>query len=380
MHVPFFLFSRWICLRLLLAMFIIIVFLPGALEVRDTHADQGNAYFDISPSFFPSFYNRIPRAHFTYDSRPDVIIQDSLHVKNTGTVRGTVNIYPADAVTSDKSGEAFPTNSDLRREVGGWIKMSNQHVTLNPGQSQDISFSLRIPAHVRPGDHAGGIIADEPDRQISSSQGTLHASSMKVHTREIIGVRIYLPGPRVQKLNATDIVYSTEGGYQSVKIGLTNTGTQFLYPAGSLRVTDAAGQQLQNVPLKMGAFLAQTSIHYPVYIHHTALKPGTYTAILNLKYEGGNILHYVASFVVPMPQLPKSNPLFKAISDLVSPNTDFFSALTPMHYILGIGTLLFILSALFFWSQKIYQSSVKWKQKITSRKPKDGEKWDKTID
>jgi hypothetical protein len=368
-HVSYFLPPRQIFSHLLLGVLIITVLLLEALGAGSAHAADGRAHFDIAPSFFPSLKNRIPRANYVYDSYPGALIRDSIHVKNSGTARGTVNLYSVDAITSPESGEAFPFRTDPRRDVGAWMTLNSQQITLNPGQSQEVPFSLSIPGHVRPGQHVGGIVAEEPDQQQSSSQGSFQ-TLVQLHTREVIGVLINLPGTTVEELKATGITYDETSSYQRVLVGLANTGTQFLHPSGSFQVTNAAGQQLQNVPMILQAILPQTSIDYPVYMHHQALAPGTYTAILRLGYEDRHQLNYTTSFVVPRPQLQKNSSVPSVISDLVTPNADFFSALTPWHYVTAICVLFCVLSTLFFWSQRLYKSRVNWRQKFNSRKPK----------
>ena len=368
-NAPFIFFSsRWMFSRLLVGVLIIMVLSLEVVGVETVYAVGSRAHFDINPTFFPSYEN-MPRANFTYGSYSGALIQDSLHVTNDGTARGTVDIHPEDATTSQMSGETFSTSNGLQHDVGAWITLSRQKVTLNPGQSLDVPFTLSIPAHVRPGQHAGGIIAEEPAQQQSSSHGSVQAV-IQLHMREVIGVLINLPGKIVEKLDATGVTYDTASHYQRVLVGLKNTGTQFLHPSGSLQVTDAAGQQLQNVPMKLYAFLPQTSIDYPVYMHHDALNPGTYTAILSLKYEGSHRLKYTASFVVPRPQLQKNHAIPSIVANLVTPDADFFSALTPWHYVAAICLLFLVLSSLFFWSQRLSRSSTNWRQKFNRKKPK----------
>ncbi|GCF09525.1 WxL protein peptidoglycan domain-containing protein [Dictyobacter arantiisoli] len=354
--IPSFFASQWRFFHLLVGVLIITVLVLEALGAGVTHATDGKAHFDIEPIFVP-YRDMRPRANFMYASSSGAVIQDSIHVKNYGSAPGTIDIYPVDAITSQGSGEAFPRRTDPRRDVGAWITLSRQQVTLNPGQSQDIPFSLRIPDHARPGQHLGGLIAEAPVQQQSSSKGAIQAI-VQIHIRKAISVFINLPGTIVKKLNAAGVSYDEASSHQRVLIALANTGTQFLHPSGSLKITNAAGQQLQNVPLKLGALLPQTSIHYPVFMQHTALNPGTYTATLNLAYEGNHKLNYSTSFVVPLPQVPKISSLPPAISDLVTLNADFFSTLTPWHYAMGICLLFCMLSTLLFWIQKLYKLNI----------------------
>ncbi|HTK06614.1 MAG TPA: hypothetical protein VL485_05575 [Ktedonobacteraceae bacterium] len=336
--------------------------------VKSAHVVVRQAHFDIKPIFYP-YYEMTPRTTFLYTTRPGALIRDSLYVKNNGTARGTVTLYSADAFTGQSSGEAFFMRTDLQRNVGTWITLSKHRVTLNPGQSTTIPFTLRIPHHVRPGQHAGGLVAEEPIQKQSSTQG-LYRATVRLHTREVLGILINLPGKITEKLNATGIIYNKTSTYQSVLVGLSNTGTQLLRPSGRLRIMDQGGRLLQNVPMKLDTILPWTVIRYPVYMHRHALHPGTYYATLTLAYGHKHTMHYATSFDVPFPPLPINIPAAKVISDLVTPDTNFFALLTPWHYAVGITILFFLLSGLFLWSQKAYASTTSWRKKLGGKQAK----------
>jgi hypothetical protein len=350
---------RWMFSRLLMVMLIGTVLLSVGVGIGVVHGAQGEAHFSIAPTSFSSS-NASPRDYFIYNSTPTALIHDSIHVTNVGAVTGTVDLYPADATTGQTSGTTLLTSHDPRRDVGAWITLGRQQITLNPGQSQDIPFSLRIPSHVRPGQHGGGIVAEAVMPQTSSSTSGLMQVDVKILSRLGIGVLVNLPGTIVEKLNAMGVAYDNKSHYQRVLVGLENTGTQLLHPSGSLQVTDEHGRQIQSVLMKLNTILPLTSINYPVYIRHTELNPGTYTATLSLKYEHSHILKYVTSFMVPLPQV--QNPVLShVLSDLVTPHANFFSALAPWYYVVGISLLFVLLSGLFFWGQRLYKSSANWR-------------------
>lgn len=344
---------------------LIIIILQLLAGIHGAHATTGTAHFDIKPSFFPG-YEITPRSAFHYDSRPGAQIRDSIHVSNDGTARGTVTLYPVNAITAQVSGEGFPPHTGPRHDMGVWVTMSKQQVTLNPGQSQDISFTLRIPRHIRPGQHAGGLVAEEPVQLQSSLKGP-YRTLVRLHTREVIGILVNLPGKLVENLAATGITYSKTKTYQNVQVGLKNTGTQILYPSGSLQILNATGQPLQNIPMKLDAILPQDAINYSVYMHRHALVPGTYQAILTLQYGHHHTLKYKTSFAIPFPPLAKSVLVPKEISDLVTPDENVFQTLTPWHYVIGIAFLFLLVSALFFWGRSAYKAMGILKKRLADR-------------
>jgi hypothetical protein len=354
-------------LYILTGILIIPVLLLAVLTTRVTYAADGKAHFSIEPTFFPSS-EVSPRPYFIYTSHPTSLIEDSVHVTNFGSKSGMLNLYAVDALTSSISGVAFHPRNDPRTDVGSWIQLSSEQITLNAGQSRDVPFSVSIPDHVRPGQHVGGIVAQEAAQQVSfSKSGSIHAA-INIQTLEVLGMLINLPGTLVDKLSATGVTYDEGSTYQRLLIGLDNTGTQLLHPAGSLQVLDQNGHAIQTVPMKLDAILPQTSINYPVYIQNKTFNPGTYKAKLVLNYEQNNSLQYSTSFKVPFLQLQKDTTVSRAIANLLSPNADFLSTLTLERCAVGLCILFIILSALYFWSQKLQKAMMNAKYTFKYKK------------
>jgi hypothetical protein len=358
-HFPF----QWTCTRLLLCVSLLHIFLCIPLGIEIAHANAGKMVIDITPTFFPH-PNARPRAYFIYQSYPTALIQDSITVKNVGTARGTVSLFPVDAYTSPSSGATFTDPHSPQHDIGAWIKLSTQHIALNPGQSQDIPFHLNIPAHVRPGQHGGGILAEVPRHlQTQTANSNSRQATLQFQSENILGVLVNLPGATLEKLNATGISYDTASTYQKVLVTLKNAGTQLLHPYGNLQVLNTTGQIIRDEPLQLDTFLPQTAINYPVYIHHNALSPGTYTAKVHLNYEHNHTMNYVASFVIPMPPIQKNTRIPRVISDLVTLQPDLFHALTPGQYLVGIVILLAVLWSMFSGGRQLYLLLAKWKLK-----------------
>jgi hypothetical protein len=365
--------SQWIFSRLLMKGLVIIVLLAGVQGIGNVHAAGGGAHFSITPGSIPHA-NVVHRGYFTYTSKPDNLIQDSIHVTNIGTVRGSVDLYAVDATTSQTSGVAFVDPEAPRQDVGAWITLSSQKVTLNPGQSQDVPFSLRVPGKVRPGQHGGGIIArDATSQTVSSNSRSIH-TDVQVHMQEILGVLVNISGTTVEKLNITGITYDRKSTSQNLLVGLANTGTQMVHPSGILQISDKKGILLQNVPLKLAAILPQTAINYPVSLENTVLNSGTYTARISLSYEGGHNVNYKTNFVVSLAQtatnqiVPNSvtsqTPLH-AVSRTTASNANPFSfdRLTSWHYIPILLVIILLFVVLLPWRRKLYRPLAKLWQK-----------------
>ncbi|GCE15224.1 WxL protein peptidoglycan domain-containing protein [Tengunoibacter tsumagoiensis] len=327
--------------------------MPGGGLFVSAAAHEKGPHFSIEPTFdLP--YNLHPRSYFIYNTTPGAQIIDRLRVTNDGDVRGTVSFYAVDATTAQDSGTMFFHKEDAKHDVGAWISLSQQELTLNAGQSSEVAFTVTVPTNVRPGQHGGGIIAQDLTTHTQKSTTQLNSVEIGLQSLLALGVLINLPGPVVEDLQATGVSYDSGSNYQRVLVDLQNNGNQLLYPSGTLQILDEHKRTLQDLPLSLQTFLPQTSISYPVYMQKIALTAGKrYTAMVHLIYGHEHTLNYTTLFQVPFPD---RGPLNTVVQHLIPASTnsgDFFSQLTPWHYGIAIFLLFFLISACFFWGKKI---------------------------
>lgn len=283
------------------------VLLGGPLGLSSiAHADSGHAEFGLQPVLYdPS--NPLTKSYFIFDSKPGAVLKSQIRVTNSGTARGSAGLYPVDASTGQTSGAVYLNQSDPRKDVGAWITLGAQQVTLNPGESQIVPFQVTIPATLRPGQHLGGIVAEnlEPAGSTPTTSSNKNTGTIQINIKNltIVAVQVNLPGTPVEQMAASGVQAGGEGGYQRLLVGLSNSGTVMLKPYGTLQVTNTQGQNVGNFSLKLDTFLPQTSIDYPVAIKGPALGAGDYQATLNLTYGHGQALHYTTKFTISQQQV-----------------------------------------------------------------------------
>lgn len=342
------LLARWQCgvflLTLLLAQGPLLVHLGPPLA----YADGGQADFSLQPVHYdPS--EPLTMSYFIFDAQPAVVLNSAVRVTNTGTQTGTASLYPVDAATGQTSGAIYLNQSDPRRDVGAWITLGVQQLTLAPGQSRIVPFRLAIPAGMRPGQHLGGIVAEETAEVSARQTGGTNTSTFQVNVKNltIIAVQVNLPGRAVERLAATGIQSGGANGYQRLLVGLSNTGTVMLKPSGTLRITGQQGQIVKAIPLSLDTFIPQTSIDYPVPITGQALGAGDYTAVLTLAYGHGQVLHYTTTFTVTQQQLAQ---VFASGRTQAPPGLFGADAgLAPWVLAGGVLLLLLVIGGLLYW-------------------------------
>jgi len=143
---------------------------------------------------------------------------------------------------------------------------------------------------VRPGQHLGGIVAENTAVQGSTStqRPGSRRGGFRIRIRQltIVAVQVDLPGPQVAAIRIGGVTPGGSGGYQQLFLGLRNTGTVMTKPAGSLLVTDERKQRVARAALRLDTFLPRTRISYPVLVRRKVLPAGRYRAQLVLRYGG----------------------------------------------------------------------------------------------
>jgi Bacterial protein of unknown function (DUF916)/Protein of unknown function C-terminal (DUF3324) len=362
-------YCRLIIGTCLLTILILVGLLVPSLGFSIAHAASGQPNFALQPVLYdPS--NSLTKSYFILDSNPGIVVKSSVRVTNAGTATGSVALYPVDATTAQTSGAVYLDKKDPRRDVGAWITLGIQQLTLNPGQSQVVPFRIIIPGTVLPGQHLGGIVAENlaQEQNSTKTQNGKNTGTFQIIVKHltVIAVQVNLPGTPVEQLAAAGVQSGGENGYQSLQLGLSNTGNVMVKPYGSLQITDSQRQVVKDISLKLDTFLPQTSINYPVYIKGQALNVGDYQATLNLTYGPDNkVLHYTTKFSITQKQLTQT---FSSSQTQAPPglfNGDS-SGLSPWLIISGGLVLLLILGSLLYWFVLIPRAKAKAMRAVTS--------------
>jgi hypothetical protein len=278
--------------------------------------------------------------YFIFNGGPGATLTGEVRVSNTGRGAGQALLYPVDATTGQTSGAVYLGRDAARRGVGAWITLARPSVLLAPGRSARIAFRVRLPARVTPGDHLGGIVAEDATLRTGGSvrrgKGSFH---INVRDLTVIAVQVEVPGPRTAQVSVNRMSTTGASGYQSLLIGLGNGGNTMLKPQGRVIVTDAAGRRVVDTTFLMDTFLPQTAIDYPVAVHGRALPAGNYCAAVALHYAGRRTLREPC-FTISSRQ---AQQVFKAPGTLAPP-AGGSSSLSPA-VIAALGVLAGLLGA-----------------------------------
>jgi uncharacterized membrane protein len=243
---------------------------------------------------------------------------------------------------------------DPREVTGSWITLAASEVTLAAGESREVPFSVTIPADARPGQHLGGIVAEGVAlEEAANVNDDAEAASFQVivQSRNAMAVQVNLPGAAVEQIDVMGIAAGGQGGYQTLAIGMSNSGNMMLKPTGQLVVKNEAGIQVQNLQFSMDTFLPETAVDYPLFVENEALEAGEYLADLTLQY-GENQESTHQSFTITEAQVSQA---FEGREALEAPASATGNGMSMRDMALSSLLVLNIALVLFFIGFVLYR-------------------------
>ena len=211
------------------------------------HGAEATPTWAIAPAVTKSSPNA--RALFDVVVGAGQPLQDVVVLANLSDQPLTFDLYAADARSTSAGAFALLLRNQPRRDVGAWITLPTDAVTVPPHAAANIPFTMRVPLGTTPGDHAGGIVA------LSREGSPGQAGGVSVNLRRGSGVRMYVrvPGTVRNGLAVTDIRHRTSvgllgSGHSSISFDVRNTGNSRLDATASAKAVDLFGRTVKRFP------------------------------------------------------------------------------------------------------------------------------------
>ena len=220
-------------------------------------------------SVFPTtLHGQAPRAFVRPMLTPGKGYEDSVTVANYTSAPLTFNLYSADAINTRGGGLSLKRRTDLQTDIGKWIRLPYQRLTVPAHGASIVPFIVEAPINATPGDHVGGIVAED-------TQGTTTKSgSVPVTVIEAVGVRVYgrVVGPLHPELALSHVSLhvSESAGAQFggsvdtyVRFTLRNSGNTVLSPRTRVVLASPFGTAAQR-SLRIDELLPGSAVSYAV--------------------------------------------------------------------------------------------------------------------
>ena len=198
-------------------------------------------------SVFPTTHaGQAPRPFVEPKLIPGKVYADSVTVANYTSAPLDFHIYASDAVNTPGGGLSLRPRTAVQQDIGAWIHLPYSTLSVPPHGATEVPFTIDPPQQAAPGDHVGGIVAE-------NIQGTTSKSgSVPVTVIQAVGVRVYgrvvgpaHPGLTLSQLSlsvrqsaATELISSV--GIR-VAFRVHNSGNTVLSPIATVLLTTPVG-------------------------------------------------------------------------------------------------------------------------------------------
>jgi hypothetical protein len=253
---------------------------------------QERVSFKISPTLIEE--NAEPSKAFSY----------VLHLQNLGTDEMT--LYPIARNITGIGADQHPVYSmdkDANEyELASWVSYEESELTIKPGATRDLHFTVKFPENARPGSHMAGIfLVDKPSKEIKQGSAIGFEVGAILHFRMAGEV---IDDTRIREFFTSKIIYSTP--YVPFTIRLENIGNSLARPRGIIDITNMFGKKVASLPVN-----EETAAVFPKGMRefNTTWGPedvqiGRFEAIVALSVEGANgsqtISRVLQFWILPM--------------------------------------------------------------------------------
>ena len=194
------------------------------------------------------------RAFFAIETAAGQVIEDSVQITNVTKDPLTLQLFPADAFNSPGAGFALRPQGEPNDDVGSWITLSKNEVTIKPNKTKKVAFVMDVPPGATPGDHVGGIVSLNP---VATGEQTT-ADGAVIEVQQAVGVRMYVrvAGPLNPQLIVQSVTMDVEfGGIPGLAFPREATITYTVRNEGNVRIAPSTVQAtglLGRTPVRSG--------------------------------------------------------------------------------------------------------------------------------
>jgi len=143
---------------------------------------------------YPDPNNPRTESIFIHILEPGDVQKEGVLTVNNSAERKTMLVYAVDSTPSTGGAFACAQASVTAKDVGAWITLEKSEVTLEPGTSELVPFTITVPKNAGIGEHNGCIVMQEKKEKADGKSG------VSLSFRTGLRVAITIPGELERKL------------------------------------------------------------------------------------------------------------------------------------------------------------------------------------
>ena len=201
------------------------------------------------------------------------------NIKEPARIVASLNDW---TITKDGRVEYFRANS-RPDSASSWLIYSPGEASVMPGTIHQIRVTISVPADAAPGDHLTALVIEQRPDSLKQS-----ANLRQMIVRYRMASVFYIKVANLTKKGLVEDLYAeSRSEHIVVTPTLRNEGNSMVRPVASVKVMDAEGRVVAEVPdIEPLPILAGAALKQPVVIDKI-LAPGRYTVSYRIDFQDG---------------------------------------------------------------------------------------------
>src|SRR3989339_1394941 len=167
---------------------------------------------------YPREENSHTESIFIHTLEPGDIQEEGVLTVNNSAEAKTILVYGVDSTPSTGGAFACAQASEAKKDVGAWMNLLKTEVTLAPGTSEIVPFTINVPQNASVGEHNGCIVMQEKKEKAKAGSG----ASLSFRTG--LRVAITIPGTLVRKVEIVGFTVKPDKNGFLLRPFVKNTG------------------------------------------------------------------------------------------------------------------------------------------------------------
>ncbi len=238
-------------------------------------------------------------------ANPGEEIKGVITVTNVGESPQTYFLLVRDVEDVDRKGRpTFKEEDDTGATLRSWVALARTTLTLLPGESAQVPYTIAVPNDAPPGGHFGGIFLDRKADEVEGSGagvGFMVGTLMNIQVNGAI-----LEDVQIREFSGDRALYIAP----AVRFTTTvkNSGTVLARPRGAIVITDMLGNQVATLTVNnnAGGVLPKKERVFQNEWEGKGFYFGRYDAVVSLAYgqSGKRTVSRQTSFwIIPLREL-----------------------------------------------------------------------------
>lgn len=181
---------------------------------------------------------------FIYELEPGESYKDGVEVFNSTEQDRTIELAAVDSVLASDGAFSCAQNAESKVDVGKWIELESESVTIAAGESEVVNFTVTVPKDASVGEHSGCVTIQDTQKQASPEQG-----GVVLTFRSAIRVAVTIPGEIVKAVTVSNVSLqpnSEDANLYTIQPAVVNTGNVSLDTTLSVRLVSLFGTTIDS--------------------------------------------------------------------------------------------------------------------------------------